>query len=306
MIVLRCLFVRIAGSMALLLIPSAALAQAADDATRLPEISMQGQEGSGGSLTAPSLEQIRQNLAKTPGAVAVIDADSYKRATHSLTIKEALDYTPGFFTQARWGTAGDFRLSIRDSGLSRNYRLRSLQLYMDGVPINTADNYDNFLVIDPSVFLLIEVYKGANALRSGSNSLGGAVNFVTPSGRDADASLAQVGVDVGSFGYVRTQASSGGTYGKADYFITGAWQRFDGFRDHSIKMSGNVATSSRRNGKTRFYLDAACIRQNTPGEVTRDDARNHPKRANAIHVDNDYECNVDHVRLATAGRSMRA
>jgi iron complex outermembrane receptor protein len=280
---------------------SSTRAQTADGATTLDPITVEGRDSSG-SLTAPSLERTRQELAKTPGAVSVIDADSYKRSTASLTIKEALDYTPGVFTQARWGANGDVRLSIRGSGLSRNYGLRSVQLYMDGMPINTADGYGDFAVIDPSAFRLVEVYKGANALRFGANALGGAINFVTPTGRDPDASVAQVGVDVGSFGHVRTQASSGGAYGQADYFITGSWQRFDGFRDHSSghseKLSGNVGYQLSEDVETRFYLDAASIRQNMPGEVSRDDALKHPKRANGIYVDDDYERNVDHVRLA--------
>lgn len=278
-----------------------ARAQTADPGTTLDPITVEGR-GSGGSLTAPSLEQTREELAKTPGAVSVIDADDYKRTTPALTVKEALDYTPGVFTQARWGAASDVRLSIRGSGLSRNFGLRSVQLYQDGVPINTADGYGDFAVIDPSAYRLIEVYKGANALRFGANSLGGAVNFVTPTGRDPDATLAQVGVDVGSFGHVRTQASSSGVHGAVDYFITGAWQRFDGFRDHSsgnsARMSGNIGYQLSENVETRFYVDAARTRQNMPGEVTRETALRRPRTANPVHVADDWERNVDHARLA--------
>ena len=52
----------------------------------------------------------------------------------------------------------------------------------------------------------VEVYKGANALRFGANSLGGAINFVTPTGRDA--SLLGASADIGSFGFHRLQSSS--------------------------------------------------------------------------------------------------
>ena len=57
---------------------------------------------------------------------------------------------------------------------------------MDGIPINTADGYGDFQEIDPSAYRYVEVYKGANALRFGANALGGAINFVTPTGRDAE------------------------------------------------------------------------------------------------------------------------
>jgi hypothetical protein len=40
-------------------------------------------------------------------------------------------------------------------------------------------------------------------------------------------------LDGGSFGYLRSQTSSGNAFGPADYFITGAAQRADGYRAHS-------------------------------------------------------------------------
>ena len=141
-----------------------------------------------------------------PGSVVVVPDTAYKTSTPAVTIKDVLDYVPGVFVQPKWGE--DTRLSIRGSGLSRNFHLRSVQLFMDGIPINTADGYGDFQEIDPSAYRYVEVYKGANALRYGANALGGAINFVTPTGRDA--SLFGASADIGSFGFHRLQASSGG------------------------------------------------------------------------------------------------
>ena len=58
---------------------------------------------------------------------------------------------------------------------------------MDGIPINTSDGLFDLFEIDPTAYRYVEVYKGANALRYGANALGGAINFVTPTGRDAPA-----------------------------------------------------------------------------------------------------------------------
>ena len=277
-----------------------ARAQSATDDTTLEPINVEGRGDSGGTLTVPSLQETREELAKTPGAVSVIDADSYKRSTPALTIKDALDYTPGVFAQPKWGD--DTRLSIRGSGLSRNFHLRGVQLHMDGIPINTADGYGDFQEIDPSAYRLIEVYKGANALRFGANALGGAINFVTASGRDLETSIAQAGVDVGSFGFYRFQSSSGGAYGKTDYFVTGSWQEADGFRDHSegsaLRFSGNVGYQFSDNVETRFYLNANRVRQNIPGSVTREDALHDPTKAATNNVDNDQERNIDTLRFA--------
>ncbi|MES2751891.1 MAG: TonB-dependent receptor plug domain-containing protein, partial [Pseudomonadota bacterium] len=159
-----------------------------------------------GPLGVQTAQQARREIQQTPGGVAVVAAEDYRNNSVASTIKDVLDYVPGVFVQPKWGD--DSRLSIRGSSLSRNFHLRGIQLYMDGIPINTADGYGDFQELDPTAYKFIEVYKGANALRFGANSLGGAINFVTPTGRDAGVNSA--GIDMGAFGYRRFQGSVGG------------------------------------------------------------------------------------------------
>lgn len=251
-----------------------------------------------GSLTVPSTGEARAEIQRTPGAVDLVSDKEFKNSTPSATIKDVLDYVPGVFVQPKWGE--DTRLSIRGSGLSRNFHLRGLQLYMDGIPINTADGFGDFQEIDPTAYRYVEVYKGGNALRFGANSLGGAINFVMPTGYDAD----QFGtrVDVGSFGFHKLSVSSGGVYGAADYFISGTWQEQDGFRDHSdgesVRGSMNVGYRLSEDVETRFYLNANSVDQRIPGSVTKDVALTSPKTAAAINEINDWQRNIDTVRLA--------
>ena len=137
----------------------------------------------------PNTAEAQAQLSNVPGSVTVVPDTAYKSSTPAVTLKDVLDYVPGIFIQPKWGE--DSRLSIRGSGLSRNFHLRSTQLFMDGVPINTADGYGDLQEIDPTAYRYVEVYKGANALRYGANSLGGAINFVTPTGRDANIAAGQ-------------------------------------------------------------------------------------------------------------------
>ena len=206
--------------------------------------------------------------------------------------------SPGVFVQPKWGD--DTRLSIRGSGLSRNFHLRGLQLYMDGIPINTADGYGDFQEIDPTAYRYVEVYKGANALRFGANSLGGAINFVMPTGYDADAFGARV--DMGSFGFHKLAVSSGGVSGAADYFITGTWQETDGFRDHSwgesVRGAMNVGYRLSEDAETRFYVNGNSVRQRIPGSVTKASALSSPETAAASNVTFDQQRNIDTLRIA--------
>jgi iron complex outermembrane receptor protein len=262
-----------------------------------PQAGDQGQGGRG-ALAVLSAQQALTEINNTPGGVAVVPAAAYKNSTVANTIKDILDYVPGVFAQPKWGD--DTRLSIRGSGLSRNFHLRGVQLYMDGIPLNTADGYGDFQEIDPTAYKYTEVYKGANALQFGANSLGGAINFVTATGRDPFPN--GVSVDMGAFGFKRLQANAGGANGPWDGFITAATQAADGFRDHSFgsatRVSGNVGYQFSPDAETRFYFNANEVRQRIPGTVTKQSALTNPEAAAPANVANDQQRNIDTVRLA--------
>ena len=267
---------------------------------RAPAPPAAGDQGQGGrgALAVLSAQQALTEINNTPGGVAIVPAAAYRNSTVANTIKDILDYVPGVFAQPKWGD--DTRLSIRGSGLSRNFHLRGVQLYMDGIPINTADGYGDFQEIDPTAYKYVEVYKGANALQFGANSLGGAINFVMPTGRDPFPN--GVSVDFGAFGFKRLQANAGGANGPWDGFVTAATQASDGFRDHSFgsatRVSGNVGYQFSPDAETRFYFNANEVRQRIPGGVTKQSALTNPEAAAPVNVANDWQRNIDTVRIA--------
>lgn len=269
--------------------PVAPRAQPAPQAATIPEEPK--------SLTANDTDQAIREVQQTPGGVAVVPAEVF-RDTQAATIKDMFDYVPGVFAQPKWGE--DTRLSIRGSGLSRNFHLRGVQLYMDGIPINTADGYGDFQEIDPTAYDHADIYKGGNGLRFGANSLGGAINFVTPTGRTTSPFEARI--DTGSFDFYRLQASTGGASGPWDGFITGSWQQSGGYREHSwghsARASMNFGYQIAPNIETRFYFNANEIRQRIPGEVDKETALKSPKTAAAVNVANDWQRNIDSFRLA--------
>lgn len=165
-----------------------------------------------GTLTVPSPEERRRDLQKTPAAIAVVPAEEF-RDTRAQTVKDLLDFTHGVFSQHKFGE--DSRLSIRGSGLSRNFHLRGLRLLQDGVPINLADGSGDFAELDPLSTRYVEVYKGGSALQYGATSLGGAINFVRPTGRESPA-LAFGRAEVGGFGFRRVQLGTAGSIGNWD------------------------------------------------------------------------------------------
>ncbi len=250
-----------------------------------------------GSLGVPTAVEATADINQTPGGVEIVP-DTQFRNTPANTIKDALGWVPGVIIQSKWGP--DARISIRGSGLTRNYGNRGINAYMDGIPINTSDGLFDLFEVDPSAYRYVEVFKGANALRFGSNSLGGAINFVTPTGYDADQFGARI--DVGSFGFLKSTINSGGVSGPVDYFINLSANREDGYREHSeqemVRLNANLGYRLSENAETRFYVNANTWNGELPGEVTKEAALRSPKAANPYWEFLDQQRNIDSVRVA--------
>ncbi|PWR20678.1 TonB-dependent receptor family protein [Zavarzinia compransoris] len=270
----------------------AALPAAAQDV--LPTVSV---SAGAVSLTAPDAAAAAGIIARTPGAAAVVPAEDYAD-TPAATLKDIFDYEPGVFVQPKWG--GDARFSIRGSGLSRNFHLRGIQLFQDGIPMIFADGSGDAQEIDPTAYDHVEVWKGGNGLRYGANSTGGAVNFVTPSGHDA--SLISGRAVIGSDGFRQLQLASGTASGAVDVHATGSWLQDDGFRDHadgeSFRGSANLGWRLSPRAETRFYVNASDIEQYIPGSVGKAAALNRPRTAAAGNLTQDYQRNIEALRFA--------
>lgn len=251
----------------------------------------------GGSLTVPTVEQAKATIDQIPGAVEVVPDTAYRNAPVKDTT-DMLAKVPGIFVQTRWGDDG--RISIHGSGLSRNYGNRDIEMLLNGVPLNTSDGYVEQFEIDPVTYRYVEVYKGADALRYGADSLGGAINFITQTGRDA----ARLGLrmDGGSFGYVKGTGAAGAEHGPFDWFGLFSAQKVDGFRQHSAgdeeRGSMNLGYTFSPTIETRFFMNAARRRQEMPGEISKTVAISSPQSAGATQVLYNHHRNGDTLQLA--------
>ena len=107
---------------ATLFISASALAESGNVAD-YPRITVRPQPDN--SLTVPNAEKATQLIQNTPGAVDVVSDTEFKNAPAN-NFKDVLGWVPGVMTQNRWGPDG--RLSIRGSGLSRNYGNRGINM----------------------------------------------------------------------------------------------------------------------------------------------------------------------------------
>ncbi|MFC3195884.1 TonB-dependent receptor family protein [Marinicella sediminis] len=104
--------------------------------------------------------------------------DSEWLQQRAINVKDLLDEVPGVYVQQRNG-AESARLSIRGSGLGRQFQGGGLLLLQDGVPLNTADGSFDFQAIDPLLTDFVTSFRGANGMALGGSTLGGVINFGT-------------------------------------------------------------------------------------------------------------------------------
>ncbi|MES2579707.1 MAG: Plug domain-containing protein, partial [Pseudomonadota bacterium] len=180
-------------------------------------------------ITQPNIEEAKQAINKTAGGVTIVDLEEVREGRVS-NFRDTLGLATGVLAQSRFG-AEETRLSIRGSGLQRTFHGRGIKLMQDGIPVNQADGGFDYQAIEPMATRYIEVYRGANALRYGASNLGGAINFISPSGYDAEKF--SVRAEAGSFDYRRLGLSAGGVVGDFDYFVSGSTFNQDGFRDNA-------------------------------------------------------------------------
>jgi iron complex outermembrane receptor protein len=251
-----------------------------------------------GSLTAPGVAQQRQSLFQSAGSVGFVDAATYTNP-YANDLRDVLKDAPGVYVQERYGQ--ELRLSIRGSGVARGYHTRGLEILQDGVPTNFADGSGDFYQIDPLALSAAEVYKGGNGLAYGSTTLGGALNFTTPTALTADAKN-MVRIDGGSFGTVRGSGQVSRQIGQWDFLVNATVSHSEGWRDHERgqyeQLNANVGYRFSPTVETRFYFGAYIVDQLLPGTLSLNDALNNPRMASASALAGDQARNTRTERVA--------
>ena len=179
-----------------------------------------------------ALRKAAEALQAVPGTTAVIDAKEIERG-RAANLEDTLSFQPGILAQATSGSTAN-KVSIRGSGAGVFYGGNSIGLkyLVDGLTISgVAGLHEDRL--NTTGYQRTEVLYGANAFDYAATALGGAINFVTHTGRSAPGFTAHF--EGGSFGSFKEQLSQGGTFdnGKGDYYVTLARTDRKGFQDHT-------------------------------------------------------------------------
>lgn len=237
--------------------------------------------------------------ALTPGGVTVIDGDAlYERSVSNLT--DLLRYTPGIWTQSTSG-GDELFLSSRGSNLDAiDYDKNGVKLLVDGLPVSTADGNNHNRVLDPLSARFATVARGANGMAYGASTLGGAIDFVTPTARNTEPlSLFLSG---GSDGLALARLTAGRVAGDFDGLITLEKKAYDGYRDQSeLDREGVYANAGWQMSDavtTRFYATYVNYDEELPRALTRAQVDADPDQAAPSAITGDNRKRLETARAA--------
>ncbi|WP_411563484.1 TonB-dependent receptor family protein [Pseudomonas shirazensis] len=233
------------------------------------------------------LDAAAERLRETPGASNLIDMQRVGQGRVASN-QDVLAYQPGVFAQSA-GNDG-IKLSIRGSGINRAPGAHGSGVYtmFDGLPL-TGPGGTPYELFEPLWLSRAEVLRGANGFDRGALALGGAVNYVTHTGYDADR--LQLRYEIGSRGYARRHISSGQVLGNLDYYVALTDAEYDGYQRHSSGsakgFAANVGYRFNPNLETRFYLRYRETENELPGRLTQEQIKHNPRAANPAYLARD-------------------
>jgi iron complex outermembrane receptor protein len=224
-------------------------------------------------------EQAREEIERTPGGVEIVPQKAIQDS-RGANLKDALDFVPGVLVRPRFGAADESQFSIRGSSLRNNFHQRGVNILLDGFPYGNADGFSDFESLELLTTKYIEVFKGANALRFGGNTLGGAVNLVTKTGRDAG--LVESFVEGGSYGFFKGYVGTGQAYGPLDLYASFSDTELQGYRDHSeqtrYRANGTAGYQFSNGATLRLDLGFVHNDEQLPGALTPEQFRQNPQQ----------------------------
>ena len=204
------------------------------------------------SSNPPSFQAQQQRFERRPGGETVVSVT--ERDPGKLTdLGDVFKQTPGVFV----ADGGSF-ISMRGSDIANDGSRsgRGIRANLDGFPLGRTESGFTNALIDPLATDYVEVYRGGNSLRYGAIATGGALNFVSKTGRTAPGT--GLSVFGGSFGTLQTQIENGGVKGPFDWYLQGNYFKKDGYQIHTgeenSRFSGNVGWQITPNIESRTFF----------------------------------------------------
>jgi iron complex outermembrane receptor protein len=134
--------------------------------------------------------------------------------------------------------------------------------------------------MDPRQAEFIEIYRGYTANRLGATVLGGAINFISPTGTTAPG--VTFDIEGGSFGQITTSAGAGVREGNFDGYGQVSYTQRDGFRDYNVsdRVDVNLNAGAKLSDivSSRLFVGYTDLGFQIPGPLPWDKLKQNPKQ----------------------------
>lgn len=219
---------------------------------------------------APAAATVAERFQALPGGVTLVQQQDFPD-TANLTIARALESAPGVVVQSFFGGNDQPRIQIRGSGLQQNPVERGVLMLQNGLPINRADGSYIVGFANPQQAAAIEVYRGYMANRLGATVLGGALNFVSPTGSTQPGG--QLSLSGGSFGQISAGGQAGFRKDNVDGMIQFDTSQRDGFRVYNDSernaVNANIGIKHSENVSTRLFMGYTDLKFDVAGPLPK-------------------------------------
>jgi iron complex outermembrane receptor protein len=174
-----------------------------------------------------------------PAALSVVQVDPGSAGQPGVNLSEVLVGVPGILARDRQNYAQDEQISIRGFGSRATFGVRSIRVYMDGIPSTLPDGQGQVSQFNLDSADRVEVLRGPFSVLYG-NAAGGVVQLYSADGTTTPQTT--LGMYGGSYDSFRYFANTRGIVGSVDYNIAASEFLSGGYREHSRvqRQSGNA------------------------------------------------------------------
>jgi Fe(3+) dicitrate transport protein len=209
------------------------------------------------SVYATTIVGTPESVRRIPGSVDVVDEKTLE-TSRVFNFTEALRKVSGINVRDEEGFGLRPNIGIRGLSPTRSTKVLLLE---DGIPFTYAPYGDNASYYHPPVerFERIEVLKGSGQIAYGPTTVGGVINYITPS-PPSDFS-GKVTVSGGSRDYFNGEIEIGDTWGETGVLLTAMRKQGEGARENmrfglwdvNLKVVQTISSNQTLTLKANYY-----------------------------------------------------
>lgn len=210
-------------------------------------------------VVAGEIAGSHERLRRFPGSVDIVERDTLQKSG-VMTTSEALRKVAGLHVRDEEGFGLRPNIGIRGLNPTRATKVLLLE---DGIPLTYAPYGDNASYYHPPIdrFERLEVLKGGAQIAYGPQTVGGAVNYLTP--RPPAQPTGALTLTGGNRDYFNGHGSYGATWGRTGFLLDYMRKQGDGSREnlnHKLndlngKVVQGVGTSQTLTFRGNYYSE---------------------------------------------------